>query len=95
MKTQTFFNLGLLTGDLWSVGFAVVLEGIDPNLMFYCAFVLIVSGVIMYELAPSPSHSDAHHGQSIRQASDGDYSDDNHAASDRNDETELTSSNLR
>jgi Solute carrier family 35 len=58
VASQTFYNLGLLTGDLWSIAFAVVLEGVIPNAGFYCAFVLIISGVILYETAPSLDHPD-------------------------------------
>ena len=47
------FN-SLLTGDAWCVAFSVFAEGIKPPLSFYLALVITVSGVVVYELAPSP-----------------------------------------
>jgi len=47
-------NLSLLTADLYAVLFSVFVELIYPNPVFYVALVLIVSGVIIYEIGPSP-----------------------------------------
>lgn len=50
-----FFNLSLLTGDLWSVLFSVVAERIVPRPLFFAALVAVLSGVVVYEMAPSPA----------------------------------------
>jgi hypothetical protein len=44
----------MLTGDAWAVGFSVFGEGISPPPTFYVALVITLSGVIIYETAPSP-----------------------------------------
>ncbi|KAL3917458.1 MAG: hypothetical protein SGILL_004706 [Bacillariaceae sp.] len=49
-----FFNLSLLTGDLWSVIFSIVAERIVPNPLFFFALFFVLSGVVLYEMAPSP-----------------------------------------
>lgn len=54
MSEAAFFNLSLLTGDLWAVLFSVVAEGIVPQAPFYVALVFTLSGVLIYETAPSP-----------------------------------------
>lgn len=58
ISEATFLNLGFLTGDLWSVGFSVIAEHIVPKPLFFVALVFIVSGVFVYELAPSPVQED-------------------------------------
>ena len=50
-----FFNLSLLTGDLWSVLFSVVAERIVPKPLFFAALAAVLSGVVVYEMAPSPA----------------------------------------
>jgi len=66
ISEATFFNLSLLTGDLWSVAFSVIAERIIPHALFFVALVFILSGVVLYEMAPSPVvedrevHGDAH-----------------------------------
>jgi solute carrier family 35 protein F1/2 len=57
-----FFNLSLLTGDLWSVMFSVVAQRIVPQPLFFVALTFILSGVVMYEMAPSPVERDQHPG---------------------------------
>lgn len=54
ISDATFFNLSLMTGDAWAVAFSVFAEGIKPPPTFYIALVLTMSGVIIYETAPSP-----------------------------------------
>jgi len=49
-----FFNLSLLTGDLWTVIFSVTAQHIVPGRFFFLALLLIVGGVVVYEMAPSP-----------------------------------------
>ena len=54
ISDATFFNLSLMTGDAWAVAFSVFAEGIKPPPTFYIALFLTMSGVIIYETAPSP-----------------------------------------
>ena len=54
VSEAAFFSLSLLTGDMWSVLFSVVAERIVPPPLFFVALVLILSGVVLYEMAPSP-----------------------------------------
>eukprot|EP00977_Amphora_coffeiformis_P001548 scaffold296_cov102-Amphora_coffeaeformis.AAC.36 len=54
MSEAAFFNLSLLTGDLWSVLFSIVAERIIPQSLFFVALVFVISGVVIYEMAPSP-----------------------------------------
>ena len=54
MSEAAFFNLSLLTGDLWSVLFSIVAERIIPQSLFFVALVFVMSGVVTYEMAPSP-----------------------------------------
>jgi solute carrier family 35 protein F1/2 len=54
LSEAAFFNLSLLTGDLWSVVFSVVAERIVPHPLFFLALLFVLSGVVIYEMAPSP-----------------------------------------
>jgi len=54
MSDAAFLNLNLLTGDAWAVAFSVFAEGIVPPASFYVALIITVSGVFIYETAPSP-----------------------------------------
>ena len=44
----------LLTGDAWAVVFSVFAEGIVPSSTFYVALFITLTGVVIYETAPSP-----------------------------------------
>lgn len=55
ISEAALFNLSLLTGDLWSVVFSVVAEQIVPQPLFFAALASILSGVVLYEMAPSPA----------------------------------------
>lgn len=44
----------LLTGDAWAVIFSVFAEGIVPSPSFYVALFVTLTGVVIYETAPSP-----------------------------------------
>ena len=44
----------LLTGDAWAVAFSVFAEGIVPSPSFYAALFITLTGVVIYETAPSP-----------------------------------------
>jgi solute carrier family 35 protein F1/2 len=54
ISEATFFNLSLLTGDLWSVAFSIVAEKIVPRPFFFLALFFVLSGVVLYEMAPHP-----------------------------------------
>eukprot|EP00970_Alexandrium_tamarense_P001719 scaffold224_cov181-Alexandrium_tamarense.AAC.4 len=61
-----FLNLSLLTGDAWAVAFSVFAEGIVPPPSFYVALLITVSGVFIYEMAPSPVVEDKTSGKENR-----------------------------
>lgn len=54
ISEAAFFNLSLLTGDLWSVLFSVVAEKIVPPGLYFLALFFVLGGVITYEMAPHP-----------------------------------------
>lgn len=54
ISEAAFFNLSLLTGDIWSVIFSVISEHIVPPSVFFFALIFTISGVVLYEMAPSP-----------------------------------------
>lgn len=54
VSEATFLNLSLLTADAWSLGFSILAERIIPDPLFYLALCFTLSGVIIYEMAPSP-----------------------------------------
>ena len=58
VSEATFYNLSLLTGDIWSVVFSVAAQGILPQPLFFVALTGTISGVILYEMAPSPVMED-------------------------------------
>jgi solute carrier family 35 protein F1/2 len=58
ISEATFFSLSLLTSDIWSVLFSIFAEHISPGPLFYVALVWTVSGVILYEMAPTPVAED-------------------------------------
>ena len=55
LSEAAFLNLSFLTGDLWSVLFSVVAERIVPQPLFFVALATVLSGVVIYEMAPSPA----------------------------------------
>ena len=54
VSEAAILNLSLLTADFWSVIFTIVVQQILPSPMFWVALFLIISGVFIYEIAPSP-----------------------------------------
>merc|ERR1712038_462185 len=50
----TLLNLSLLTADIWAVIFTIVAQKIVPALLFWVSLVLVLTGVFVYEMAPSP-----------------------------------------
>ncbi|GKZ00821.1 hypothetical protein MPSEU_001033800 [Mayamaea pseudoterrestris] len=65
VSEATFYNLSLLTGDIWSVVFSVAAQGILPQKLFFVALSGTILGVIVYEIAPSPVVEDGEHGDSV------------------------------
>jgi len=54
ISDAAFLNLSLLTGDAWAVLYSVYAEHIYPPGTFYVALAITVTGVLIYETAPSP-----------------------------------------
>jgi hypothetical protein len=54
VSESALYNLSLLTSDFFTVVFSVVAEHIVPPPLFFVALVLIVAGVVLYEMGPSP-----------------------------------------
>lgn len=54
VSESALFTLSILTADLWGVIFTVVTQHVPPPLLFYLAFILVLIGVIIYEMVPSP-----------------------------------------
>jgi hypothetical protein len=54
LSEAAFFNLSLLMGDLWLVVFSVVAERIVPHPLFFLALLFVLSGAVIYKMAPSP-----------------------------------------
>ena len=53
LSEATFLNLSFLTGDFWSVAFSIVSERITPQPLFWVALTSTITGVVIYEIAPS------------------------------------------
>ena len=62
LSEAAFFGLSLLTGDLWCVAFSVFAEHIVPGPLFFVALVFVLSGVVLYEMAPHPVLDDSQEG---------------------------------
>jgi solute carrier family 35 protein F1/2 len=54
MSESALLNLSLLSGDLWAVAFSIMEEHTMPSHIFYISFCLIITGVVVYEMGPSP-----------------------------------------
>jgi len=54
MSESALLNLSLLSGDLWAVVFSIMEEHTMPSHVFYASFCLIITGVAVYEMGPSP-----------------------------------------
>mmetsp|Transcript_23895 Transcript_23895/g.68636 ORF Transcript_23895/g.68636 Transcript_23895/m.68636 type:complete len:568 (-) Transcript_23895:64-1767(-) len=55
VSEAALLNLSLLTCDLWTTIFVVMVQGIVPDPLFYTGLALITFGVVVYEIAPSPA----------------------------------------
>jgi solute carrier family 35 protein F1/2 len=85
VSDAAFLNLGLLTGDLWSVLFSIFEEGIIPGALFFVALVFIVSGVIVYEMTDEPSHGPS---ENLKEHGAIELTKANSSVSDQDNETE-------
>jgi len=54
VSEAALLNLSLLTSDLYAVLFSVFAMNIIPDPLFFVALLLIFSGVVIYEIGPSP-----------------------------------------
>lgn len=54
ISEAAFLNLSFLTGDFWSLAFSIVAERIVPSPLFFVALTLTISGVVIYEMGPTP-----------------------------------------
>jgi solute carrier family 35 protein F1/2 len=60
ISESAFLNLSILTSDFWAVAFSIVVQHIWPSPLFWVAVTFTFSGVIIYELAPSPVIPERH-----------------------------------
>lgn len=62
VSEAALLNINLLTTDLWSAVFSVVIERLVPSPIFWVALVVVLLGIFIYEMGPSPSpHSNDLH----------------------------------
>ena len=59
VSEAAFLNLSLLTCNAWALMYTIFAGSIYPTPLFYVALVFTLSGVLVYEMAPSP-HAGAH-----------------------------------
>lgn len=53
-ESAAFFNLSLLTADGWALLVGILIFGDVLSSLFWLAFVVIVSGIVLYNLLPEP-----------------------------------------
>ncbi|KAF8939006.1 DUF914-domain-containing protein [Dissophora ornata] len=54
LSSATFFNLSLLTSDFYGLIFGLFLFGSKINRLYPIAYVLIIGGIIVYNIYPAP-----------------------------------------
>ncbi|KAG0021746.1 hypothetical protein BGZ81_008800 [Podila clonocystis] len=54
LSSATFFNLSLLTSDFYGLVFGIFLFGAKINRLYPIAYVLIIAGIIVYNVYPAP-----------------------------------------
>ncbi|KAF9314660.1 hypothetical protein BG003_003954 [Podila horticola] len=54
LSSATFFNLSLLTSDFYGLVFGIFLFGAQINRLYPIAYVLIIAGIIVYNIYPAP-----------------------------------------
>jgi len=55
VSEAALLNLSLLTTDLWSAIFSVLVERIVPPPLFWMALIVVFLGIFIYEMGPSPA----------------------------------------
>lgn len=55
LSEAALLNLSLLTSDLYAALFDIVTVGLELTKYYYIAFLLIFTGIVLYESGPSPS----------------------------------------
>ena len=73
ISEAALLNLSLLTGDIYALLFSIFGEHIIPQPLFFVAMIMIISGVLLYETAPSPTVIDFN-SNSILSREDADFS---------------------
>ncbi|KAG0323869.1 hypothetical protein BGZ99_002402 [Dissophora globulifera] len=54
LSSATFFNLSLLTSDFYGLLFGLFLFGSKINHLYPIAYVLIIAGIVVYNIYPAP-----------------------------------------
>ncbi len=54
VSESALLTISILTADLWAALFTVFAQHIMPSYFFFIAFILVITGVIVYEMSPSP-----------------------------------------
>jgi len=54
ISEAALLNLSMLTSDLYTTTFSVVAQDILPRPFFFVGLFMVLSGIFMYEMAPSP-----------------------------------------
>lgn len=52
------FNLSLLTSDVYALVFAYFVENMTPNWLYFVAFAVIFTGLLVYHFQPAPTHAE-------------------------------------
>jgi solute carrier family 35 protein F1/2 len=55
VSEAALLNLSMLTSDLYTAIFSIVIQEIMPRQFFYLGLVMVVSGIFIYEMTPSPA----------------------------------------
>jgi len=78
ISEAALLNLSLLTGDFYAVLFSIFGEQIIPQPLFFVAMTVIISGVFLYETAPTPMVTEiSTDSTTLREGSDFASTDDN------------------
>ena len=67
---SAFFNLSLLSSDLWAMLIAVVFLGTPPPPLYYLAFLLIAAGLTLYHMSPFELSTPTPQNEGVQQVED-------------------------
>jgi solute carrier family 35 protein F1/2 len=59
ISEAALLQMSLLTSDVYTAIFSIIYQGIMPHGLFWVASTLVISGILVYELGPSPIVKDA------------------------------------